>query len=95
MDADGKQAISKITGFREPTSGTVDKLFRAYTPLVESVDKFRRILIDNPFCVVTGVYESKGVMCTNLIGCFAFNIFERLAPLGFSAFIDTAKGGTK
>lgn len=95
MDADGKQAISKITGFREPTSGAVDELFRAYTPLVESVDNFRKILIDNPFCVATGVYESKGVLCTNLIGCFAFNIFERLAPLGFGAFIDTAKGGTK
>lgn len=32
MDADGKQAISKITSFREPTNGTVDELFRAYTP---------------------------------------------------------------
>lgn len=95
LDADGKQAISRITGFREPSSGTVDELFRAYTPLVESVDKLRRILIDNPFCVVTGVYENKGVMCTNLVGCFAFNIFERLAPLGFSYFIETAKGGTK
>ncbi len=59
------------------------------------MDNFRKILIDNPFCVATGVYESKGVLCTNLIGCFAFNIFERLAPLGFGAFIDTAKGGTK
>ena len=94
LDADGKQAISKITGFHEPTTGTVDELFRAYTPLIESVDKLRRILIDNPFCIITGVYENHGVMCTNLVGCFAFNIFERLAPLGFSAFIDTAKGGT-
>lgn len=95
LDADGKQVISKITGFREPTTGTVDELFRAYTPLIESVDKLRRILIDNPFCIITGVYENNGVMCTNLVGCFAFNIFDRLAPLGFSAFIDTAKGGTK
>lgn len=95
MDADGKQAISRIVAFHEPTSGTVEELFRAYTPLVENVDKFRRLLIDNPFCIITGVYESKGIMCTNLMGCFAFNIFERLAPLGFSAFIDTAKGGIK
>lgn len=93
LDANGKQVLSKITGFREPDSGTVDELFRAYTPLVESVDKLRQILIDNPFCIVTGVYENRGVMCTNLAGCFAFNIFERLAPLGFSAFIETAKGG--
>ena len=93
LDVDGKQAIAKIIGFREPASGTVEELFRAYTPLVESVDKFRKILIDNPFCVVTGVYVNKGVMCTNLIGCFAFNIFERFAPLGFSTFIEEANGG--
>ena len=95
LDADGKQAISRITSYHEPDSGTVDELYRAYAPLIESVDSFRRILIDNPFCVVTGVYENKGVMCTNLIGCFAFNIFERLAPLGFSTFIETAAGGMK
>ena len=95
LDADGKQAISKITDFREPISGTVDELLRAYTPLVENVEKFRKILNDNPFCVVTGVYENKGVMCSNLVGCFAFNIFDRPAPLGFSSFIETAKGGTR
>lgn len=95
LDADGKQIISKITSFCEPRGGTVDELFRAYTPLVESVDKLRRILIENPFCVVIGVYESRGVICTNLMGCFAFNIFERVAPLGFSAWIETANGGTK
>ena len=95
LDADGKQAISKITDFCEPISGTVDELLRAYTPLVEYVDKFRKILNDNPFCVVTGIYENKGVMCSNLVGCFAFNIFDRPAPLGFSSFIETAKGGTR
>lgn len=95
LDADGKQIISKIIGFREPTSGTVEELFRAYVSLVENVDKFRRLLIDNPFCIITGVYESKGIMCTNLKGCFAFNIFERLAPLGFNSLIDTASGGIK
>ena len=95
LDAEGKQAISEITSFREPDSGTIDELFRAYTPLVGSVDKLRRLLVDNPFCVVTGVYENKGVMCTDLVGCFAFDIFDRLAPLGFSSFIENAKGGTK
>jgi len=93
LDSDGKQLISRITSFYEPAPGTVDELFRAYAPLVENVDKFRRVLIDNPFCIVTGVYESKGVMCTNLKGCFAFNIFERTAPLGFGALLETAKGG--
>ena len=93
LDADGKQAISQIVHFPTPGPGSIDELFRAYTPLVEYVDKFRRLLIDNPFCIVTGVYESKGILCTNLAGCFAFPIFERMAPLGFHAFLSTAKGG--
>lgn len=95
LDADGKQALAKISGFKAPATGNVDELFRAYTPLVESVDKLRRNLIENPHCILTGVYENKGVICCNLVGCFAFKIFERVAPLGFNAWIESAKGGTK
>lgn len=95
LDADGKQALAKISGFKAPATGNVDELFRAYTPLVESVDKLRRNLIENPHCILTGVYENKGVICCNLIGCFAFKIFERVAPLGFNAWIESANGGTK
>ena len=95
LDADGKQALAKISGFKAPTTGNVDELFRAYTPLIESVDKLRRNLIENPHCILTGVYENKGVICCNLIGCFAFKIFERVAPLGFNAWIESANGGTK
>lgn len=95
LDSDGKQALSKISGFKAPTTGNVDELFRAYIPLVESVDKLRRNLIENPHCILTGVYENKGVICSNLIGCFAFKIFDRIAPLGFNAWIESANGGTK
>lgn len=95
LDADGKQALAKISGFMAPATGNVDELFRAYTPLVESVDKLRRNLIENPHCILTGVYENKGVICCNLVGCFAFKIFERVAPLGFNAWIESANGGTK
>lgn len=95
LDADGKQALAKISGFKAPAAGNVDELFRAYTPLVESVDKLRRNLIENPHCILTGVYENKGVICCNLVGCFAFKIFERVAPLGFNAWIESANGGTK
>lgn len=95
LDADGKQALAKISGFKAPATGNVDELFRSYTPLVESVDKLRRNLIENPHCILTGVYENKGVICCNLIGCFAFKIFERVAPLGFNAWIESANGGTK
>lgn len=95
LDADGKQVLAKISGFKAPATGNVDELFRAYTPLVESVDKLRRNLIENPHCILTGVYENKGVICCNLIGCFAFKIFERVAPLGFNAWIESANGGTK
>lgn len=95
LDADGKQALAKISGFKAPATGNVDELFRAYTPLVESVDKLRRNLIENPHCILTGVYENKGVICCNLVGCFAFKIFERVAPLGFNAWIESANGGRK
>lgn len=95
LDADGKQALARISGFKAPAVGNVDELFRAYTPLVDSVDKLRRNLIENPHCILTGVYENKGVICTNLIGCFAFRIFERVAPLGFNAWIESANGGTR
>ena len=95
LDANGKEAISKIKSFRAPAAGTIDELFKAYTPLIEEVKYFRKILIDNPFCVAAGEYEPRGVICKNLVGCFAFKIFERLAPLGFNALIDTAKGGSK
>lgn len=95
LDADGKQALAKISNFKAPATGNVDELFRAYTPLMECIDKLRRNLIENPHCILTGVYENKGVICCNLIGCFAFKIFERVAPLGFNAWIESANGGTK
>lgn len=95
LDTDGKQMLGKISKFKAPESGTVDELFCAYSPLVDSVEKMRRNLIENPYCVLTGVYESKGIICTNLVGCFAFKIFDRLAPLGFNAWIEAAKGGVR
>ena len=75
--------------------GSINEIFRAYTPLLENVEKLRTLLIDNPFCIETGVYENKGIICTNLVGCFAFKIFERIAPLGFNALLETTKGGIK
>ncbi|MGN1250949.1 MAG: protein kinase [Candidatus Spyradocola sp.] len=95
LDADGKQALARIAAFKAPSAGNVDQLFRAYTPLVDDVERLRRNLIDNPHCILTGVYENKGVICSNLMGCFAFRIFDRVAPLGFSAWIESAKGGTR
>ena len=94
LDSDGKQMLGKITSFNAPMVGTVDDLFRAYTPLVDSVDKLHKNLIENPHCIMTGVYENKGVICTNLVGCFAFKIFDRVAPLGFNAWIE-ANGGVR
>lgn len=94
LDADGKQMLGKISSFNAPAGGTVDDLFRAYTPLVDSVDKLRKNLIENPHCILTGVYENRGVICTNLFGCFAFKIFDRVAPLGFNAWIE-ANGGAR
>lgn len=93
LDSEGKQALNHISGFKKPKATTVNELFRGYTPLLEHVQKLQGVLINNPYCVETGVYEKEGVLCTNLKGCFAFRIFGRLAPLGFHAWIESAKGG--
>ena len=95
LDPEGKQVLGKILNFKAPTSGTVEELFRAFVPLVDSVDKLHNSLIENPHCILTGVYENKGVICTNLAGCFAFKIFDRVAPLGFNTWIETSGGGLK
>ena len=93
LDTEGKRVINQIKEFSVPVTGSVDELFRACTPLIESIQKLQEILIDNPFCIGSGAYEKKGIICTNLIGSFAFQIFGKLAPLGFNAFIEAAKGG--
>lgn len=95
LDAEGRQAIENISGFKAPEMGAVSDMFRSYVPLLESVDKLHANLVENPHCIMTGVYDTKGVMCTNLVGCFAFKIFGRLAPLGFNAWIESADGGRK
>lgn len=93
LNADGKRLLAQIADFQLAAAGTVDELSRAYAPLLELVKRLQIELIDNPYCVSTGVYENKGVLCTNLAGCFAFRIFGRSAPLGFHGWIESAKGG--
>lgn len=94
LDAGGEQILEKIASFEDPVGGTVEDLFRAYIPLIDSVDMLRKNLVDNPHCIMAGLYDNKGVICTNLVGCFAFKIFDRVAPLGFNALID-ADGGAR
>ena len=88
LDSNGRQLLDKILDFKEPTSGSVTDLFRAYSPLVDSVYRLRPNLIENPHCIIAGAYDKNGVICTNLLGCFAFKIFDREAPLGFSAWLE-------
>lgn len=95
LDADGKQMLSKISDFTVPSTGDINELFRAYSPLVENVEKLHQILVENPHSILTGVYENKGVICTNLEGCYAFKIFDRFAPLGFNALLESTNGGAR
>lgn len=90
VDGEGKQTLSKIAEFRTPPLGEINSLYRAYLPLIENVDRLQRILIENPHCILTGVYDNKGIMCCNLKGCYAFRIFGRSAPLGFNALLESA-----
>lgn len=92
LNADGKRLLAQIAAF-QAADGTVDALSRSYVPLLELVRQLQAQLIDNPYCVCAGVYENKGVLCTNLAGCFAFQIFGRPAPLGFHGWLESAGGG--
>lgn len=92
LDYAGKKIVSQIADFLEPASGTVAQLTKSYTPLMDYVDSMRRILNDNPYRIAAGDYENKGVICVNVKGCFAFDIFDRKAPFGFKSYI---KGGSK
>lgn len=93
LDANGKRILTQIADFRPAAAETVDELLSAYAPLLELVKQLQIDLIDNPYCVSTGLYENKGVLCINLAGCFAFQIFGCSAPLGFHGWIESAGGG--
>lgn len=90
LDAGGKQILEEIKNFSAASNGDVDELFRAYTPLVSMVQSLEKQLNGNPFNISSGLYENTGVLCRNLAGCFAFEIFGRLAPLGFCAKLQEA-----
>lgn len=85
LDAGGKKILTDIRQFSASAEGTVDGLFRAYTPLVSMVQSLENQLSGNPFNNGVGLYENRGVLCKNLVGCFGFEIFGRLTPLGFCA----------
>ena len=93
LSSEGKQLLDTIRSFDPGTLESTDTMFRRYIPLVNAVDKMRDVLVDNPFNVSLGLYGKAGILCTNLIGCFAFQIFGRLAPLGFNAWLESDEGG--
>ncbi len=93
LDAESRVYLDNIFRFKNPSGESINALLKGYAPLIKSVEALRENLIENPHCILAGVYENKGVICTNLIGCFAFKIFGRFAPLGFNAWIESAKGG--
>ena len=88
LDVEGKQILSAIKSFNVSFNNDVQTIFKEYIPLIDNIAKLQKMLIDNPFCIVTGVYESNGVICTNLKGSFGFTIYDKLAPLGYHAWIN-------
>lgn len=95
LDSEGANILSKISAFKARENGNLQVIYTAHLPLIELVDTLQRHLTDNPHLVLAGVYDQKGVLCRNLLGCFAFSIFERQAPLGFQALIDNGNGGAQ
>lgn len=88
LDVDGKQILSAIKSFNVNFNSDVQAIFKAYIPLNDNIEKLQKLLIDNPFCIVTGVYESKGIICTNLRGSLGFTLYDKPAPLGYHAWIN-------
>lgn len=88
LDVDGKQILSAIKSFNVSINNDVQTIFKEYIPLINNIAKLQKMLVDNPFCIVTGVYESKGVICTNLKGSFGFTLYDKSAPLGYHAWIN-------
>jgi hypothetical protein len=92
LDSYGKRILSAIREFHTDGGDSIQTLYQKYSPLIDKVEELRKILMDNPYRVSYGIYEKKGVICTNLKGSFAFELYGRLAPLGYHARI-TDNGG--
>ena len=87
LNKEGQRMLSQIVHFKASSQGSVSELYRAFHPLLENMDSFSGMLVENPHCILSGVYENKGVIAANLMGCFAFEYLGRAAPLGFHAWI--------
>ncbi len=88
LDDKGKTALKKIEEFDIPKNKNIDELIKEYGPLFKIIETFKCMLIDNPHLILAGAYKRKGIICKNLKGCFAFNIFDQVAPLGFEGWIN-------
>lgn len=93
LDTEGKQILSEISTFSAGEASTVDAIFRAYEPLARMVEKMEKVLEHNPHLILAGAYNGKSILCHNLSGCFAFEIWGKRAPLGFSSWIEHGNGG--
>lgn len=90
-NSNGKNIISRIQNFKEPSQGCVEELFKVYNPLLSDIVILTENLFDNPLCISAGIYGDKAIVCTNLAGCFAYDFFGKKAPVGFKAYITNSK----
>ncbi|MGN0679287.1 MAG: protein kinase [Oscillospiraceae bacterium] len=87
LNVDGKQILEKIKEFKIPEIGKIEDMYKGYSDLIDLVTKMQNNLVNNPFCIETGIFEESGIAFSNLVGCFAFEIYGRRVPLGFSSHI--------
>lgn len=95
LDSKGAQVLKEIREVKLDPNQPVQKIYADHVILAEKVERMRDMMTDNPFCLETGVYEQKGILCTNLKGCFAFRLYDKAMPLGFEAHILEAKRAGK
>ena len=97
--ARGKEAdnmIKQIVSFPRPDiNSSFEKLLRATKELIDLLNQMKNILIDNPFDIMCGIYQSNGIVCKNMKGIFAYEILGMVVPLGFSAKLKNVRKDDK
>ena len=88
LDTKAEVVMKTIRESRVKTDIPCGEIYKNSAELIQNESEFRRMLIDNPFVIACGAYENKGILCENLIGCFAYDFLGSKAPLGLMNYIE-------
>ncbi len=88
LDSDGRRILRDIRqADLSYEKGTVKDISAKAETMISLTKDLISHLEDNPHVINAGVYENRGIICTNLKGCFAYTVFGITAPIGFSSLL--------